>query len=396
MKKFNFNTIIIYILLVLYLLFSTLYGYSKFPNLMSSVINPLFYILLTVITFVVSNSENNQRIKAKTNKYQTIFIVTFSYLIIYVLLGLLLGYVRSIYSHTIIGIIKNIWMYILPVVFTEIIRNILIRNSGNNKFIYVIIVMIFTLIELDLYNIFDNNMSTVDLFKLTFETIIPVLISNIVLTYISKTSGYITNLIYLLPQKLTNYILPILPNLDWYFRGLIGIILPLFAFILIKNLDKKLENTESRTRLKKESPTKIIPVIIPLVILALFVAGFFKYKPTSIVSNSMFPVYKRGDVIIVEKITKDSDKKLKKYDIIEYKLDNIVVAHRIIHIEEHNDGTKLYITKGDNNNVADNKKVTPDQILGVVKFKIPKIGYPAVWLNDFFNKNRKVSVETGK
>lgn len=396
MKAFNLKTLFIYILITAYIAFSTLYGYSNLTNIMSTIINPVFYILLAIISLFISDADNNQRIKAKLNKYQTIFIVTFTYLIIYVLLGLILGYVRTIYSHSILGIIKNIWMYIIPIIFIEITRNVLIRNSGNKKSIFILIVLLFTLIDIDLYNIFNSPLTTSELFKLIFETIIPALTANIVLTYISKTSGYKTNLIYIVPQELTLYILPIIPDLDWYFRGLLGILLPIFAFILIKNLDTKLESTEPRSRTRKSKPTRLIPVIVPLVLFALFVAGFFKYKPTAIVSNSMHPVYDRGDVVIVDKINKNSSQNLKKYDIIEYRLDNIIVAHRIIHVEKHNDGSTLYITKGDNNNTADKEKVTPDQIIGVVKFKVPKVGYPTVWLNDFFSKNQTVGVETGK
>ena len=393
MKSLNIKTIIIYILLIIYLLFSTLYGYKFLPTIMSTIINPLFYIVLLGISFLLSESYNSQRIKAKKNKYQTIFIITFSYLIIYVFLGLIFGYVRTIYSHSLIGIIKNIWMYILPIVAIEIIRNILIRNSGNKKIIYILIVIIFTLIDIDLYNTFNSSLTSLDLFKIIFEIIIPSLTTNIVLTYVSKTSGYITNLIYIIPQELTTYILPIIPDLNWYFTGLIGILLPILTFILIKNLDNKIESIEPRSRIKKSKPTKIIPVIVPLITLALFVAGMLKYKPTAIVSNSMSPIFNRGDVVIVEQFGKKTDKKLKKYDIIEYRLNNIIVAHRIIYIEKHNDGSILYITKGDNNKVADKEKVSPNQIIGVVKFKIPKVGYPTVWLNDFFNKNKDVGIE---
>ena len=393
MKKFNTKTILVYIILVIYLLFSSLYGYKNFSNIMSEVINPTFYIVLFIVTLLISNSENTQRIKARKNKYQTIFIVTISYLIFYILLGLILGYVKTIYSHNLIGISKNIWMYITPIIFIEIIRNNLIRNSGNKKFVYILIVIIFTLIDIDLYNIFSSSLTYSELVKLIFEIIVPSLTANIVLTYISKTSGYITNLIYIIPQKLTLYILPIIPDLNWYFRGLLGVLLPTIAFFLIKNLDTKLENIEPRFRPRKSRQTKMIPIIILIAVFALFVAGFFKYKPTVIVSNSMHPIFNRGDIVIVEKINTENCEVLKKYDIIEYKLNNTIIAHRIIYIEKHNDGSTLYITKGDNNNTSDKEKVKPNQIIGVVKFRIPKVGYPTVWLNDFLSKNQKIGVE---
>ena len=394
MKKFNKKTIVIYSLILVYILFSNIFGYKYYSTIMTSVINPLFYIITFIISILLSNADHNQRIKAKVNKYQTMFILIISYLIIYVLLGLFLGYVKSIYSHAFLGILKNIWDYIIPIIFIELIRNILVRNSCNSKIVFLIIVLLFTLIDIDLFNIISLT-NKAEIFKSTFSIILPAVIKNLSLTYISKTSGYTTNLIYLLPQKLTNIILPIFPDLDWYFISLLGILLPVFAFIIIKHLDDKIESSKSKSRLKKEKPIRIIILITPLIIFCLFVAGIFKYKPTAIVSNSMHPIFDRGDVVIVEKLDRKKRKNLKKYDIIEYKLNNIIVAHRIIHIEKHNDGSILYITKGDNNNTADNEKVSSNQIIGIVKFRIPKVGYPSVWLNDFFNKE-DVEIETGK
>lgn len=394
MKKFNKKTIVIYSLILVYILFSNIFGYKYYSTIMTSVINPLFYIITFIISILLSNADHNQRIKAKVNKYQTMFILIISYLIIYVLLGLFLGYVKSIYSHSFLRILKNIWDYIIPIIFIELIRNILVRNSCNSKIVFLIIVLLFTLIDIDLFNIISLT-NKAEIFKTTFSIILPAAIKNLSLTYISKTSGYTTNLIYLLPQKLTNIILPIFPDLDWYFISLLGILLPVFAFIIIKHLDDKIESSKSKSRIKKEKPIRIIILITPLIIFCLFVAGIFKYKPTAIVSNSMHPIFDRGDVVIVEKLDRKKRKNLKKYDIIEYKLNNIIVAHRIIHIEKHNDGSILYITKGDNNNTADNEKVSSNQINGIVKFRVPKVGYPSVWLNDFFNKE-DVEIETGK
>ena len=394
MRKFNKKIIPIYCLLIIYIVFSTFYGYRSYANIMINIINPLFYITTFIILLFLSNSDNKQRVKAKTNKYQLLFIIVITYLIIYVFAGLFLGYVKSIYSHSLLGIIKNIWNYIIPIVFIELIRNIVIGNSGNNKLIFILISLLFTLIDIDLFNII-NITNKKEIFKLTFSTIIPTVVENFTLTYITMTSGYIANLIYLLPQELTNIILPIFPDLDWYFSSLFGILLPTICFIVIKYLDDRIEAIKPKSRLKKEKPIRLIIFISPLILFALFVAGIFKYKPTAIVSNSMYPIYQRGDVVIIEKVNTKNIKNLKKYDIIEYKLDNIIVAHRIIYIEKHNDGTVLYITKGDNNNIVDKEKVTQKQVNGIVKFKVPKVGYPSVWLNDFFNK-KEVSIETGK
>ena len=153
MRTFNKKMVLIYIILIFYILFTTLFGYKNFNIVTTNIINPSFYILVFVISTALSDTNNKQRVKGKTNKYQTIFIVTISYLIIYTLSGLFLGYVKSIYSHTLPIIIKNIWVYIIPIIFMELIRNILIRNAGNNKLSIIVISIIFTIIEINLFNI---------------------------------------------------------------------------------------------------------------------------------------------------------------------------------------------------------------------------------------------------
>ena len=43
------------------------------------------------------------------------------------------------------------------------------------------------------------------------------------------------------------------------------------------------------------------------------------------------------------------------------------------------------------------KKVKINQIVGKVKFKIPYLGYPSIYLKELFDKNKtKPIVETGK
>ena len=46
------------------------------------------------------------------------------------------------------------------------------------------------------------------------------------------------------------------------------------------------------------------------------------------------------------------------------------------------DKTIIIYTKGDANNDIDGWKVTPDMIIGIVKKKVPAIGFPTIWLNE--------------
>ena len=91
----------------------------------------------------------------------------------------------------------------------------------------------------------------------------------------------------------------------------------------------------------------------------------------------MEAVIYKGDVVIVDQKYKD----FTSTDIIAYKYNDKVVVHRIYKIIDINDSYYIY-TKGDANKEYDKYKITKDMIIGVVKFKIPFIGYPTVLLNE--------------
>lgn len=109
----------------------------------------------------------------------------------------------------------------------------------------------------------------------------------------------------------------------------------------------------------------------------------------AVMSNSMVPDFYRGYIVISKKIKKDDIKEIKVGDILEYQLESNVIIHRVIEIEEK-DGTRLFTTKGDNNDFPDMKKVEEKQVLGIVKFKIPYAGYPSVWFSEILFKRKSV------
>ena len=105
-----------------------------------------------------------------------------------------------------------------------------------------------------------------------------------------------------------------------------------------------------------------------------------------IVSPSMVPTIKVQDAIIIGRVD-PSD--LEQGDIISYLATDSyysgkVITHRIIGIEEASDGTLLFRTKGDNNNVADGTLVDEDNVYGKVLFRIPMLGYIRQFLSTYF------------
>ncbi|WP_404468889.1 signal peptidase I [Sutcliffiella horikoshii] len=100
------------------------------------------------------------------------------------------------------------------------------------------------------------------------------------------------------------------------------------------------------------------------------------YKPLTILSNSMQPVFEAGDVILIK-----PDQKPEINDVITFKHpEGILVTHRIIDSTIEN-GKTFYITKGDNNNIADDVRVSPGSILGVQTNIIPGAGHVAKFVS---------------
>ena len=99
----------------------------------------------------------------------------------------------------------------------------------------------------------------------------------------------------------------------------------------------------------------------------------FGYKAYIIITESMKPTIKVGDVIIVEKC---EEEKLRIGDIITIQnKEKTIVTHRIVEIQvDEETGRNEYLTKGDNNNVGDSESIKYAQIQGRKVVIIPLFG----------------------
>ena len=158
-----------------------------------------------------------------------------------------------------------------------------------------------------------------------------------------------------------------------------------------KDVIIRIKNFVGRKR-KMQIFKKIISIIILIILITiLFVSGtilidsclhpdevpsFFGWKPFIVLSGSMETQISAGDIVVVKEIDTQN---LKKGDIIAFKEDDVVITHRIDEVEEK-DGQVQYITKGDNNKAQDIGSVLPNQIEGVFKFKISRLGNLAMFV----------------
>lgn len=101
----------------------------------------------------------------------------------------------------------------------------------------------------------------------------------------------------------------------------------------------------------------------------------FGHPVMSMLSGSMSPVIKTGDLIYDDRISISQAQHLHVGEIISFRASpDKIFTHRIHALEKVN-GAIEYQTKGDANNAPDQPLVAPSQIVGLYNGKVPYGGY---------------------
>ena len=306
-------------------------------------------------------------------------IISVIYILIFFYLGFFTGFAKSPYNHDIISILKNLTIKLLPIIGIEITRAILLNINKKNKKIAVIITILLILLEID-YNTIANIYTDKKLvFEYICESLIPMVMYSGLYTYLTIKDSCLLTLIFRIIKQTSMLIFPILPNMNWFINGSMNAITATIIYILFQY---RLGKGDKKSNII--SKISYGTVIAICVILVCFMLGCFKYEPITILSNSMNPQINRADVVIYKKLDELEKQEISKGSIIVYSYEGKNIVHRVVDTVNENGATK-YKTKGDRNNVEDKNLVGEEQIKGIVTFTIRYIGYPSVWLYEYFN-----------
>lgn len=132
-----------------------------------------------------------------------------------------------------------------------------------------------------------------------------------------------------------------------------------FSFMLICNMTIIIKGT-----LYPERPPSVLG-ITPMVVLSGSMSGD---------AEDHIEV---GDLIFVGKTEAEE---LEVGDVIAFMEGKVVVTHRIIEVQTGENGEPEFITKGDANNAQDQRPVTANNLVGIYKARIPKVGDFALFL----------------
>ena len=371
---FLFETVIMFLVIL-----------NSFSSSLSNVyLLPFILLVCDLIFFLVLGSEKSNKRLNKIINFD-IFMSSMIILILYYLFGIIIGYAESNNYLTLYGLTVFIIPTILKIVFKEHLRKLLLTKSGNNKFLIMYTTLLFIMIDL-LPSLSILKMSNMhDIFLFIALVLLPSITVNISATYINIKVGYMPVIIYLLIFSLYQYIVQIIPNPSEYLKAIIDFVLPIIILFKVrKNVIKYSdENQEIDRNYNKSRIILLITPITLIIVIVYFISGYFKYYALAIASGSMNPVFNRGSVVITEQVNDkyDNYNRLKEGEIIAYRTEKSIIVHRLIRIVNIGDET-FYYTKGDANEEEDDYLIKKENIIGIVRFKIPYIGYPTVWFSE--------------
>lgn len=246
------------------------------PNYFSNysrILNLVLWIIIFFRARTLANQHN--RFKGLKEKIKTIFIIVSLYLIGYYLSGLIFGYLHTVYSTKLLGILSNFVFYISVMLFQEYTRSRLVNNT-RSYFTYTIVTIMLIILSFN-YNSFSNNFTDGETaFKFIANSIYPVIIQNILCTYLVMVGSYKLSLMFLLPVKILSYVIPIVPDIDWFVTIALQSALVLLVYYYINY--EHLINVERYTRkeIKNGSPKTTIPTILLILFFTFLLQDFFQ------------------------------------------------------------------------------------------------------------------------
>ena len=348
-------------------------------SILSGYVTVGFLVLLTIIYVLILGFEKD-RSRYWRSICLEVIIFLLAYFLVYYLSGLFFSFYKPMNYYTIQGIVKTIIPLVISIIIKEILRYVIVVRSCDTKPLLITSCIMFILLDLlGLYTLktFITPNST---FMFLAKAFLPIASKNIACTYITYKSGYRPTVLYRLVIESYIYFLPIVPNPNEYIYALFQLIVPFILLYRVYVFYKKERDEDIVLKQYRWRILKLIPSAIIIIVLAYFTSGYFHYHAIVVGSGSMVPSIYKGDVVVIERVHENFDK-IDIGEVMAVQHDGIMVVHRLVK-KINVKGEWFFFTKGDANNDIDNYKITTDMIYGVVKKRIPKIGYPTVWLKN--------------
>ena len=293
--------------------------------------------------------------------------------------GLFCGFGKSPYSFTPQGIFINLIFVGSALVAMELSRAYIINSFSKRHTILILalIALLFTMFGFSPARFMGLGEPLATVTFLGGDGI-PLLAENLLACFLAFLGGPIPAIAYRGVLEAFEWFCPILPDLSWGIKALVGTIVPAVGFLAVQSLSSGQLRIARRERRVRGGSSIVGWTVAGIVVLALlwFSLGLLPFYPSTVAGGSMSPALNLGDMVIASKVSPDV---IREGDIIEFRQGEVMVIHRVIEVQE-TEGSKFFITKGDANRVADMDPVSPKQVKGRVMLNVPKLG----WVTLFF------------
>lgn len=374
MKKSYYKLIIFDIFLIIILLLN-----SFILSILSSFWRLSIFLVLSLILFkIIFGFEKDNHRYFKDIVFNIIIIYLISF-IIYYLLGLVIGFVKTETHYSIYGLTNFIIPYIIMIILKEYLRYQILNKSDKSKILITLSIILLVVFDVTNNIAGSTFKGKYNIFIFFATVLLPSISNNVVATYIAKKVGYKPNILWLLIAGLYYSLLPIVPNSGVYIGSMIRFLFPAVIAYNTYNFFVKREKNVPLRENKKSKYLSVTLLAAFVAVLVYFTSGYFRFHAIAIATGSMTPNILKGDVVIIDK--KFEPSKLKKGQVIAHQYESKIIVHRLVDIVKVGNEYYFY-TQGDANNAIDNYIIYENMIVGTVNVKIPFIGYPTVWLNE--------------
>jgi len=378
-KSMNRRSILLIMVILLNYFIIAPYGASFLGNRISdSWLQPVIWLGIVFLLFIWPRV----KVHGKNRHQGFLRLWAFNFAALFIMAsiigGLVDGFGRSPYNHSVTGILQNVVQVGVVLIGRELARSFMV-NSTTRKGSYVgfvILAFLMTLTDISLSR-FLNLHEYKDIIQFTAQYLAPEFLMNLLAVYFVYLGGAVPSMIYMGSIQAFQWLCPILPDLKWITAALIGILCPVFSLMSLRGFYAEETRDRSKVKGEEENPVSLLVTSLVSISIIWFSVGIFPVYPSVVATGSMEPLIMPGDVVLVDKLKPGET--LKTGEIIQFRRDTILISHRIIEItkEEKSLG---YRTKGDNNSGADSQIVKPEDVKGRIIKVIPKIGWPTLFL----------------
>lgn len=125
----------------------------------------------------------------------------------------------------------------------------------------------------------------------------------------------------------------------------------------------------------------VLLLVLALAVVTIVLPALVGGRPLTVLTQSMEPTLPPGTLVVVRPV---EPAQIRVGDVLTYQMESgrpAVISHRVIEKTFSTDGGVTFLTRGDNNDTADELPVQEVQIVGTIWYSVPLLG----WVNDAVN-----------